>query len=294
MNGMVDVDVPVPWQATNYLTSAEIHAIRARFESVVSSSPGRLVFWTGIAREFAQRWADRRDMFTLTSLMGPLMDIRHPSYPWAKKSKKQWKNYVKGASGLFAEHACSSGTVTVLIRSPEDKWTPRRNSTYRQIEGPILRGEKGIQRAKQIVIVHPNQILNETRQGKDHSIVVSSRSLNTSKSSTTTTKESTTKTTAKCAKDITTKFNTKSATKRTSNKTANKTAKRRGKKTAKNAPRGTETKTKIKTTVRTTVKTTVKTTRSTVKNKPKSKDKSRTTGMNSVVNGSVKEIRLGG
>lgn len=36
--------------------------------------PGRQVFWSGVAREWVQEWADQRGLQTLTTAMGPLMD----------------------------------------------------------------------------------------------------------------------------------------------------------------------------------------------------------------------------
>jgi hypothetical protein len=36
------------------------------------------VMWSGMQREYAQAWADKHDMATLTTAMGPLMNPEHP------------------------------------------------------------------------------------------------------------------------------------------------------------------------------------------------------------------------
>jgi hypothetical protein len=56
-----------------YLTREEAEQIIDRFKKIPQSSD-RLLFWTGIPREWAQQWANDNGMLTLTSAMGPLMD----------------------------------------------------------------------------------------------------------------------------------------------------------------------------------------------------------------------------
>jgi hypothetical protein len=60
------------------------------------------VLWSGIPRDEAQRWADEHGMQTLTTAMGPLMDLSHPLCLRNQKSCDAWSKYVKGASALFA------------------------------------------------------------------------------------------------------------------------------------------------------------------------------------------------
>ena len=160
------------WDPTQYLTDLDIETIHARLENLAPSSRDRLLFWNGMPREHAQRWADDHGMFTLSSAMGPLMDSAYSSCPKWQKTKKQWKRYIKGASGLFAEYACTTGTVTVLMRPPEQQSTPRRDSTYWGIERPILFGEKGLRSGTKLVTIYPTEVLkgSKPRRNIDNSI----------------------------------------------------------------------------------------------------------------------------
>lgn len=137
-----------------YLTDIEAQEIRDEF-SKFADCVGRLVFWNGIPREWAQVWADEHGMLTLSSMMGPLMDKTSSRCPKLRKSPKAWKQYVKGASMLFAEHACSSGTITMLMESPYGRREPRVGSTYYNIEEPVLHGLCGSTAAERILCVHP-------------------------------------------------------------------------------------------------------------------------------------------
>jgi hypothetical protein len=102
--------------------------------------------------------------------MGPLMDTAHSSCPKPQKTKNEWKRYVKGASGLFAEYACKAGAVTVLMRPPEQQSTPRRDSTFWGIERPILIGEKGIQSGTKLVTIYPTEVLKGSKPKRDTDI----------------------------------------------------------------------------------------------------------------------------
>ena len=137
-----------------YLTEVEAQEIRDEF-SKRTDYVGRLVFWNGIPREWAQAWADEHGMLTLSSMMGPLMDKTSCRCPKLGKSTKAWKKYVKGASLLFAEHACRSGTITMLMASPYHRHEPRAGSTYYTVEEPILHGLCGSTAAERILCVHP-------------------------------------------------------------------------------------------------------------------------------------------
>ncbi|KAF2752918.1 hypothetical protein EJ05DRAFT_421033, partial [Pseudovirgaria hyperparasitica] len=113
------------------------------------------VLWTGIPREKAQAWADKRNLQTLTTVMGPLMDERHSSCLKPKKSARQWTIYVKGASALFACHILKSSKVTVLSPPPPEKLNPSGYTNYQLIEEPILKGVIGGRCVKSIHMIHP-------------------------------------------------------------------------------------------------------------------------------------------
>jgi hypothetical protein len=102
-----------------YLSREEADNIITRFEGIPSSLD-RLLFWTGLPREWAQRWADEHGMLTLTSAMGPLMDTAHPQCLKRKKKGKDWSRYVKGASSIFSRYACTCGVVRVLTVPPSE------------------------------------------------------------------------------------------------------------------------------------------------------------------------------
>jgi hypothetical protein len=105
------------WNHLDYLTQEEADEIQKQFESP-PFSPSSQVMWTGMPREWAQLWADQNNVKTLTSIMGPLMDTSHPSCRKSRKSRQQWRKYVKGASGLFAKYVCRGSSVVVLTRPP--------------------------------------------------------------------------------------------------------------------------------------------------------------------------------
>lgn len=136
-----------------YLSREEADNIIARFEGIPSSLD-RLLFWTGLPREWAQRWADEHGMLTLTSAMGPLMDIAHPLCLKKKKKGKDWSKYVKGASNIFSRYACTCGVVRVLTVPPSETWRLRPNSTFRSIEEPVLKGIVGSAHALRVKYVH--------------------------------------------------------------------------------------------------------------------------------------------
>jgi hypothetical protein len=113
------------------------------------------VLWSGVPREAAQAWADKRNLQTLTTAMGPLMDLQHPSCLKAKKSPRQWSLYMKGASALFAYHITHGSKVTVLLPPPPEKLNPCGYSSYQLLEAPILKGTIGGRSVGSIQMVHP-------------------------------------------------------------------------------------------------------------------------------------------
>jgi hypothetical protein len=110
--------------------------------------------WSGLPREWVQIWADERDMQTLTTAMGPLMDNNNPLCKRKNKSPRAWSRYIMGASGLFAEYLPKGQVVTVLLRPPPHRLDPRGLSTYQMLEQPVLKGELGGMAVKRIDVVH--------------------------------------------------------------------------------------------------------------------------------------------
>lgn len=86
------------------------------------------------------------------------MAINSPICPRSDKTGKQWRSYIKGASALLAEFACTGSVVTVLTRPPPNTYSSRPRSTYQFIEEPILKGLCGRPCASQIVYIHPTVV----------------------------------------------------------------------------------------------------------------------------------------
>jgi len=132
-----------------YLSREEADNIIARFESIPSSLD-RLVS----QGKRAQRWADEHGMLTLTSAMGPLMDIADPQCLKRTKKSKDWSRYVKGASSIFSRYTCTCGVIRVLTVPPSGTWRLRSNSTFHSIEEPVLKGITGPAHALRLKYVH--------------------------------------------------------------------------------------------------------------------------------------------
>jgi hypothetical protein len=141
-----------------YLTREEAEQIIERFEEIPQSY-GKLLFWTGIPRKWAQRWADDHGMLMFSSAMGPLMDSTDKRCLRRIKKPKKWSKYIRGACGIFARYACKRGIVRVLTLPPYWAEFIRPQSTYRNIEEPVLKGKSGCCGAVQINAVY----LLETR-----------------------------------------------------------------------------------------------------------------------------------
>jgi hypothetical protein len=136
-----------------YLTREEAEQIIARFMEIPRSYD-RLVFWTGILREWVQQWADEHGMLTLTSAPGPLMDRKDQRCLRRIKKPRKWSKYIKGASVIFARYACKRGIVRVLTLPPSWAEFIRPRSIYRTLEEPILKGASGCCCAVEIHTVH--------------------------------------------------------------------------------------------------------------------------------------------
>jgi hypothetical protein len=143
-----------------YLTREEAEQIIERFEEIPQSYD-RLLFWTGIPRKWAQRWADDHGMLTFSSAMGPLMDSTDKRCLRRIKKPKKWSKYIKGACGIFARYACKRGIVRVLTLPPYWAEFIRPQSTYRNIEEPVLKGKSGCCGAVRINAVYLLTTLEE-------------------------------------------------------------------------------------------------------------------------------------
>lgn len=142
------------WDYRKYLLRDEAREIRTQFRARVDSYD-RLMFWNGLRRDRSQCWARDHGLMTLSDMMGPLMDPKSPRYKKLGKTKTAWKRYMKGASGLFAEYACQEGVVTVITQHPGSDYIPRSDSSFYNIEKPILEGLSCRMSACRIDFVHP-------------------------------------------------------------------------------------------------------------------------------------------
>jgi hypothetical protein len=136
-----------------FLTKQEADEIHEQFQSL-PFLPGNQVMWTGVPQTLVQRWSDENGMKTLTTSMGPLMDKKHPSCPRLSKNKRQWRRYIKGASGIYAYHVPKGNVITVLSRPPPQRLNPLGCSTYQTIEEPVLKGAHGGTPVSRIYMVH--------------------------------------------------------------------------------------------------------------------------------------------
>jgi hypothetical protein len=137
----------------NLLSTEEQEQINQQFDHECHRDSQ--VLWSGVPREVAQAWADQRNLQTLTTAMGPLMDTQHSSCLKSKKSPRQWSIYMKGASALFACHITRSSKVTILTPPPPEKFNPSGHTNYQLIEEPILKGVIGGHSIGCIQMVHP-------------------------------------------------------------------------------------------------------------------------------------------
>jgi hypothetical protein len=93
-------------------------------------------------------------MLTLTSAMGPLIGRTDPRCLRRYKELEEWSKYIKGASRIFARYAYKRGIVRVLTLPPSWANFIRQESTYRNTEGPLLKGRSGCCCVVQINTVH--------------------------------------------------------------------------------------------------------------------------------------------
>lgn len=146
-----------------YLSVHEAVQIIGQFQSNYWIPNGQ-VLWSGMPREKAQEWADRHQLQTLTTAMGPLMDVQHPDCLKLKKNHRQWSFYVHGASAIFAWRIAQGENVTLLSPPPPERFHPSGLSYYQVIEEPIIRGLLIQNAVQKINIVHP-----QTKESNDFS-----------------------------------------------------------------------------------------------------------------------------
>jgi hypothetical protein len=94
-------------------------------------------------------------MQTLTTAMGPLMDLSHPLCLRNQKSSDAWSKYIKGASAVFAWYISRGERVTVLSPAPPERFHPSGQTNYQAIEEPIVKGLLGTSTVSRIEMVHP-------------------------------------------------------------------------------------------------------------------------------------------
>ncbi|KAH7122969.1 hypothetical protein EDB81DRAFT_913055, partial [Dactylonectria macrodidyma] len=115
----------------------------------------RNIMWTGNIRYEAQTWADRRDMRTLSTAMGPLAHGDNPPCLQASKGNGRSK-YMRGASAVFAWHVTADDdVVTILCPPPPYRFNPGGGTNIQLVELPILIGIVGGRAVSRIEAVHP-------------------------------------------------------------------------------------------------------------------------------------------
>jgi hypothetical protein len=83
-----------------YLRADEEERIHRQFQEDTWRR-NKQVLWSGIPRDEAQRWADKHEMQTLTTAMGPLMDLSYPLCLRNQKSSDAWSKVHKGSFGYL-------------------------------------------------------------------------------------------------------------------------------------------------------------------------------------------------
>lgn len=148
--GLMPLAVPA---FPKYLSMEEELQISQQFQNTWRWN--RQVMWSGLYRDDAQAWADKHDMATLTTAMGPLMDPEHPQCLKAHKSDKAWSKYIKGASAVFAYHILRGERVVLLSPPPPERFHPSGETNYQAIEEPVLKRSKEGGARLRIETVHP-------------------------------------------------------------------------------------------------------------------------------------------
>jgi hypothetical protein len=154
--GSLGPEVPSPAiQALvrSWLTVQEAREIYQQFQK--SCIRNQQVLWSGMTREKAQRWADKHNLQTLTTALGPLLSPSHPHFSFHLKPFTGWKGYIHGASVLFAWYISQADSVTVLSQPPPQRFHPSGRTFYQTVEEPIIQGKMENRHVKKITVVHP-------------------------------------------------------------------------------------------------------------------------------------------
>ena len=106
-------------------------------------------------RAQAQSWADSRNLQTLTTALGPLLDPSNTNCPYHSKSHSARVKFIHGASIVFAWYISQGDFVTVLSQPPPQRFHPSGKAYYQKIEEPIIKGKMGNRPVKKIIVVHP-------------------------------------------------------------------------------------------------------------------------------------------
>jgi hypothetical protein len=172
----MDCERPIQQLSSQQSAQAPLVGVVSRFLSVQEAAqiikqfqsenwiPNGQVLWSGILREKAQEWADRHQLQTLTTAMGPLMNEKHPECLKSKKNLRQWSRYVHGASAIFAWRIAQGEKVTLLSPPPPERFHPSGLSYYQLIEEPIIQGLINQNAVQKILITHPMIAENEDEE----------------------------------------------------------------------------------------------------------------------------------
>ncbi|SCO56652.1 uncharacterized protein FFMR_13808 [Fusarium fujikuroi] len=119
-----------------WLTDKEADKNLLRFQE--ACIPNRQLFWSGMHREEAQKWADSHGLQTLTTALGPLLYHGDPS-PQTQAPTR----FIHGASIIFAWFVSQGDLVTVLSHPPPQFFHPSGQTFYQLYEEPIIKGKLG-------------------------------------------------------------------------------------------------------------------------------------------------------
>jgi hypothetical protein len=154
LSSQESAQAPIFEVLSRFLSAQEAAQIIERFQSEDWIENGQ-VLWSGVPREKAQEWADKHQLQTLTTAMGPLMDENHPECLKLKKNYRQWRRYVHGASAIFAWRIAQGEKVILLSPPPPERFHPSGLSYYQLVEDPIIRGLINQNSVQKIIITHP-------------------------------------------------------------------------------------------------------------------------------------------
>lgn len=136
-----------------WLTAKEANDICTQFQRLCV--PNRQVLWSGLLREYVQKWADHRDYQTLTTALGPLLDPSRLELSNHRKPSAGWAGYMHGASVIFAWYISQGDLVTVLSQPTPQRFHPPGLTYYQTVEEPIIKGKLGNRAVGKIVAIHP-------------------------------------------------------------------------------------------------------------------------------------------